>query len=287
NVHLSGSADGDTTTDAAGNYTFANLPQGGNFALTPSEVSYRFDPASRAVSSLQSDQAGIDFTGRVVTHSITGSVVDGGAGIPGVTLTLAGALSSVTRTDAAGNFTFAGVPAGGSFVVTPAKEGFSFNPPNRVIADISADVRFDSVGAAQPSPTPTPDPSDDFSGGPDPDPNKWAKGVLTNPPSTFDPLVGVFLQGGLLHIQPRAEANGASYSGLVSVRAIDLDSTPVVGVEVVQAAQGDGAQTFFGLGADAENWARFAVQGATEATTQAAAHNSSSPGTGAPAESRA
>ena len=267
NVHLSGSADGDTTTDAAGNYTFTNLPQGGNFTLTPSEVGFRFQPPSRTVSNLQSDQTGLDFTGKVITYTVTGTIVNGsGAGLSGVNVTLAGARSGVAFTDAAGNYTFVGVPAGGSFVVTLEKESFSFNPPNRIIADISADVRFDSVGTVQPSPTPTPDPSDGFGGGPQPDPNKWAKGIDTNPSSSFDPLVGVFLQGGLLHIQPRADANGASYSGLVSVRAIDLNSTPVIGVEVVQAAQGDGAQTFFSLGADAEHYVRFVVQGASEPT---------------------
>ena len=175
-------------------------------------------------------------------------------------------------TDAGGNYTFAGVPAGGSFVVTLEREGFSFNPPNRVITDISADARFDSVGTFQASPTPTPDPSDDFEGGPDPDPNKWAKGIATNPPTSFDPLVGVFLQGGLLHIQPRADANGSSFNGLVSVRAIDFNSTPIISVEVVQAAQGDGAQTIFSLGADADHWVRFVVQGASEPTAATKAH---------------
>jgi CSLREA domain-containing protein len=272
NVHLSGSATGDTTTDAAGNYTFTNLPQSGSFTLTPSEVSYRFTPPTRTINNLTSDQTGQDFTGKVTTYTLTGTVANGGVGIPGVNVTLAGASSAVTLTDANGNYTFTGVPAGGSFVVTPSNEGLIFTPSNRVISDISADTRFDTAATVQPSPTPTPDLSDDFSGGPDPDPNKWAKGIITNPPSTFDPLVGVFLQGGLLHIQPRADANGASYSGLVSVRAIDLNSTPIIGVEVVQAAQGDGAQTFFSLGADSEHYVRFAVQGASEPATASKTH---------------
>ncbi|MFL6255865.1 MAG: Calx-beta domain-containing protein, partial [Pyrinomonadaceae bacterium] len=276
NVHLSGSAAGDTTTDAAGNYSFTNLPQGGNFTLTPSEVSFRFTPPSRTVGNLQSDQTGQDFTGKVITYTLTGTIVNASAaGIPNVNVTLAGARSAVTLTDASGNYTFASVPAGGSFVVTLEKTGFSFNPPNRVINDISADMRFDSIGTVQTTPTPTPDPSDTFDGGPQPDPDKWMKGIITNPSSSFDPLVGVFLQGGLLHIQPRADANGASYSGLVSVRAIDLNATPIVGVEVVQAAQGDGAQTFFSLGADAEHYVRFVVQGASEPTLTTKTHAAS------------
>jgi CSLREA domain-containing protein len=273
NVHLSGSADRDTTTDAAGNYSFTNLPHGGSFTLTPFETNYRFQPPSRAVGNLQGDQAGLDFTGTLLNHTISGRVVDAsGAGLPGVSVTLAGARSGLALTDAAGNYAFAAVPAGGSFVVTPEKEGYSFNPPSRVVADIGADVTFDSVGTAQPNPTPTPDLGDDFEGGPEPDPAKWTEGVVTNESSAFDPLVGVFVEGGLLHIQPREGANGSSFNGLVSLRAIDLNSTPAVSVEVVQTAQGEGAQTVFGLGADPLNWVRFVVQNASEPLAATKAH---------------
>ncbi|HEX7313869.1 MAG TPA: carboxypeptidase regulatory-like domain-containing protein [Pyrinomonadaceae bacterium] len=265
NVHLSGSVSADTTTDAAGNYTFTNLPHGGSFTLTPSENGYIFEPPGRTVSNLQGDQTGLDFTGRLINYVISGRVTNAsGAGLAGVKLTAAGATSSVEFTDATGNYTFS-VPASGSYVVTPEREGFSFNPPNFIINNIGADVTFDTVGTVQASPTPTPDQSDDFGGaGPQPDPSRWVKGTVTQPPTSFDPLVGVFQQGGLLHVQPRSDANGESFGGIVSVRAIDLNANPVVSVEVVQAARGDGTQTVFGLGADNLNWVRFVVQNATE-----------------------
>ena len=265
NVRLSGSVELDTTTDAAGNYAFTNLPHGGSFTLTPSENGYTFQPPARAVGNLQGDQTGLDFTGTRVNYRISGKVKDAsGAGLAGVKLTAAGATSSVEFTDAAGNYTFS-VPAGGSYVVTPEREGFGFDPPGFVVNNIGADVTFDAVGTVQPGPTPTPDPSDDFGGeGPQPDPNRWAEGTVTQPPTSFDPLVGLFRQGGLLHVQPRPGANGESFGGIVSVRAIDLDANPVVGVEVVQAAQGEATQTVFGLGADSLNWVRFVVQGAAE-----------------------
>ncbi|HEX8187619.1 MAG TPA: carboxypeptidase regulatory-like domain-containing protein [Pyrinomonadaceae bacterium] len=266
NVHLGGAQSADTTTGPAGNFSFNGLAHGSSFTLTPSETGYRFSPPGRAVNSLQGDRTNLDFTGAVITYTVAGRVVDGGgAGLPGVNVTLAGARSAVALTDAGGNYTFAGVPAGGDLVVTLERDGFSFDPPNLFLTDIGADVRFDSAGTAQAAPTPTPDQGDDFEGGPDPDPRRWAQGSVTNPtPSSFDPRVGVFLQGGLLHIQPRADANGPSFNGLVSAGAIDLSSTPLVGVEVVQAARGDAAQTVFGLGADADNWVRFVVQGAAE-----------------------
>ncbi|HZT60235.1 MAG TPA: LamG-like jellyroll fold domain-containing protein [Pyrinomonadaceae bacterium] len=260
NIHLGGSANADLTTDPNGDYTFAGLQQGGNFNLTPTEVNFRFSPASTVVNNLQDNVVKVNFTGQFTNHTITGRVVDvQGDPIPGVTITLAGSFSAVAHTDAQGNFSFPNIPETGSFVVTPEKEGFVFNPAHQSVTGVSADVQFQSVGTVQPSPTPTPDQSDDFSGGPDPDPNKWVRGILTNPPPAFDPLVQVFLAGGLLHIQPRADADGPHFSGLVSVRALDLNQTPIASVEVVQAASGGGAQTIFGLGRDSDNWFRFSV----------------------------
>ena len=281
-MHLSGSANRDTTTDTAGVYTFSAFPHGGSFTVTPSETGYRFTPPSRTVGNLQGDQTTLDFTAQFITYTIFGRVVDGsGAGLAGVNVTLAGARSVSVVTSVDGNYSFGGLPAGGSFVVTPARDGFSFNPPNFVVTDINSDATFNPVGTVQPSPTPTPDLGDDFEGGPEPDPNKWAKGSVTNPTSSaFDPLVGVFLQGGLLHIQPRADANGPSFNGLVSVRAIDLNSAPLISVEVVQTAQGDGAQTIFGLGADAEHYVRFVVQNASEPTPATKASGDASSGAG-------
>src|SRR5205085_6704474 len=83
-----------------------------------------------------------------------------------------------------------------------------------------------------------------------------------------------FLGGGLLHIQPRPDANGISYSGLVTARPLDLNSTPVVSVEVVQATQGEGAQTLFGIGRDENNWFRFAVQDSTAPISSSSPNNS-------------
>ncbi|HST52114.1 MAG TPA: FG-GAP-like repeat-containing protein [Pyrinomonadaceae bacterium] len=260
NIHLSGSATRDVTTDAAGNYTFAGLPQGGSFTLTPTQTNFRFTPASAAVNNLLDNVVGVNFSDQFIDHTITGRVVDAqGNPIPGVTVTLAGSFSAVTHTDAQGNFTFTNIPENGNFVVTPEKDGLVFNPAHQSITGVVADTQFQSVGSVQPSPTPTPDQSDDFSGGPDPDPDKWVRGILTNPPPAFDPLVNVFLAGGLLHIQPRADADGLHYNGLVSVRALDLNSTPIASVEVVQASTGAGAQTIFGLGRDSDNWFRFSV----------------------------
>ncbi|MBA3241881.1 MAG: carboxypeptidase regulatory-like domain-containing protein, partial [Acidobacteria bacterium] len=279
NLTLSGTQSAVTTTDAAGNYSFTGLANGGNFTLTPSETNFRFVPVSRQVNNLQADVGGVDFTGRLVNHTITGRIVDAqGNGIPDVLVTLSGALSAVTRTDQQGNFVFNDVPTSGSFNITPEKVGFTFEPRRQNVTGINSDVQFEALGVVQPSPTPTPDPSDDFSGT-QIDFERWIIGILTNPPPAFDPLVSVFQSGGLLHIQPRADANGPSYSGLVSIRTIDLNASPAVSVEVVQAAQGEATQTIFGLGTNDDNWFRFVVEDASTTAPQSASSATATAGT--------
>lgn len=55
-VNLSGTSTATATTDAQGNYQFNNLPAGGNYTLTPSFASYRFEPPSRSFTNLSSSQ---------------------------------------------------------------------------------------------------------------------------------------------------------------------------------------------------------------------------------------
>ena len=113
NVHLSGSAIADTTTDATGTYTFTGLPQGGNFTVTPSLTNYSFTPPSRTVSNLQSDQTGLDFTGKFLIYVLSGRVTDEGAQpLVGINVHLSGSADRDTTTDAAGNYSFVGLTQG-------------------------------------------------------------------------------------------------------------------------------------------------------------------------------
>ncbi len=54
-VTLSGSQPGLRTTDANGNYSFT-IPGGGNYTVTPSELSFSFSPVSHTFNSLSSNQ---------------------------------------------------------------------------------------------------------------------------------------------------------------------------------------------------------------------------------------
>ncbi len=256
----SGAAQRTTTTDAAGNYSFNGLAPGASYTVTPSETNYVFAPPSRAFNNLAANQTA-DFTASLVNVSVTGRVADAeGNGLPGVTLTVSGALSLVTETDADGNYSIPNVPANSSFTITPDREGFSFAPASRAFANLTtSQTGADFAGTVQPQPTPTPDPSDDFAA-PQIDPTKWNVGVLTQEPAGFDPVVQLGQPNGQLEISPRTDANGRSFSGYVSRVAVDLGITPVVSIEAIQPATGPGVQTIFPLGKDKDNFFRFLVE---------------------------
>ena len=60
-VNLSGTQSGSKVTDASGNYSFAGLPMGGNFTVTPSKAGLSFVPASKSVTNLSADQLSVNF----------------------------------------------------------------------------------------------------------------------------------------------------------------------------------------------------------------------------------
>ncbi len=84
--------------------------------------------------------------------SITGTVRDtGGAGLPGVTLMLAGSAFSSTTTEADGAYVLANLPAGGSFTVTPSATGYAFTPASTSFTDLTEDASADFTATCTPA----------------------------------------------------------------------------------------------------------------------------------------
>jgi DNA-binding beta-propeller fold protein YncE len=137
-VALSGAARLSTTTDATGSYSFADL-RNGAYVVTPSLAGYAFSPSNIAVTVNGADVGGQNFTAKTVpaTYAISGTV--SGATASGVTITLAGAVSETTQTDASGSYGFSAI-INGSYTLTPAKGGFVFSPVNRSVVVNGADV---------------------------------------------------------------------------------------------------------------------------------------------------
>jgi hypothetical protein len=139
-VALSGASSASTRTDAAGNYSFPSLAAGASYTVTPSLANYTFAPQSRTFDSLSADQSG-DFTATIDAFTISGRVADpADAPLAGATVTLGGATSRTTQTDAQGNYSFASVPAGGGYTVTTALAGYAFTPPSLAFADLNANA---------------------------------------------------------------------------------------------------------------------------------------------------
>jgi inhibitor of cysteine peptidase len=132
-VTLSGAQAATTTTDAAGDYAFANLPAGGSYTVTPSRAGYDFAPASRSFADLGADQTA-PFVVSPGNYVLAGRVTAGGAPLAGVTVTLSGARSATATTDANGAYSF-GVSSEGGYTVTASKTNYTFAPPSVSFSD--------------------------------------------------------------------------------------------------------------------------------------------------------
>jgi photosystem II stability/assembly factor-like uncharacterized protein len=131
-------------TDLNGYYSIVSLPAG-SYTVTPQKVHpstgehFIFSPASQTFNSLNSNQTA-NFAGTRV-YEIQGQVTSStvpGLGVFDVTISLNGAASTTTATDANGYFTLRDLLPG-NYTVTPLKIGFTFNPTNFVLNNLNAD----------------------------------------------------------------------------------------------------------------------------------------------------
>jgi hypothetical protein len=118
--------DSATTTDANGYYSFAEVAAGETYTITPISTDFTFTPTSATVANLSSNQTA-NFTGQQTDFLLAGSVKDeNGIPLDGVTVTLGGATTASTSTDAQGKFRFFDLPTGGSYTITVSKHHYSF-----------------------------------------------------------------------------------------------------------------------------------------------------------------
>ena len=134
---LAGAQSATATTDAAGNYSFPNLPAGADYIVTASKANYTFAPPSRALNNLTANQTA-NFTGSLVNYRISGRATENGSALSGVTVALSGSQTATATTDAGGNYSFS-VTAEGSYTVTPSKTNYTFTPPGQVLNNLASD----------------------------------------------------------------------------------------------------------------------------------------------------
>jgi hypothetical protein len=139
-VDLTGAETGQTQTDSNGLFTFVNLIDGANYNAQPRSVGYIFNEYSQDFLAVTGEST-VVFTGTASEYRIAGRVVNfAGDGVEGVTVMLEGAVSDEIVTDAGGNYVFTGLPADGSYFVSPSGVGLSFNPGEQSIGALTSDV---------------------------------------------------------------------------------------------------------------------------------------------------
>ncbi|MCU0613387.1 MAG: carboxypeptidase regulatory-like domain-containing protein [Candidatus Eisenbacteria bacterium] len=123
-VVLSGAAVDTATTAANGSYSFASLAGGQSYAVTPSytppEGGWTFNPPSYQFDPLTGAETGANFTALRPRYTISGSVTtrDNEAAV-GVRIRLSGGATDSTLTDAGGTYSFADIPGGLAYTITP------------------------------------------------------------------------------------------------------------------------------------------------------------------------
>lgn len=164
-INLSGTQSATMQTDSMGNYSFANLPAGGNYGITAIRPNYTFTPPSQSIFGLNSNFNSVNFTGRLVNYIISGVVLDGsGNAITNVILTLSGSKTGATTANLNGAYSFT-VPAEGNYTITPSKSNYVFAPASRTFNNLSGNQPANFIGS------PLPQLILDLSG---PDPNQAA-----------------------------------------------------------------------------------------------------------------
>ena len=134
-VMLAGPREAVTSSDTNGIYSFDNVPAAPNYLVTVSRVNYTLTPAASVIDLDSNKQA--NFTAVVVNYQITGHIAVKGAALPGVTMTITGAQSTASTTDANGESSF-NMPAEQTYTMTPSRENYTFSPASRTFTNLSA-----------------------------------------------------------------------------------------------------------------------------------------------------
>ncbi|WP_005035775.1 fibronectin type III domain-containing protein [Holophaga foetida] len=134
------------TADSSGNYSFT-VSYNWSGTVTLTKTGYTFTPASKAYSSVLSNQAAQDYVGTAITYTISGNT-----GVGGATLAYADGGAKTATADSNGNYSFT-VSYNWSGSLTPSKAGFSFSPTSRSFVNVLNDQGGTAFTAALSAPS--------------------------------------------------------------------------------------------------------------------------------------
>jgi hypothetical protein len=147
-IALSGTQNGATVSDAAGNYVLNNLNPGGSYTITVSKNNYVLISPTQSFNNLSANQTA-NFTASQLTYTISGSIKNSdanGAGLSGITVGLSGSKTATTVTGANGFYFFTVQPEG-SYTITPVRipESLfnSFAPASQTVSNLGSNQMID------------------------------------------------------------------------------------------------------------------------------------------------
>ena len=135
-------------TDASGNYSIPGLNTGQykmQCESTLGELWYdnKSDSSTATLVSVTKPNTttNINFNYGVISKwSISGTITDGANPISGVTINLTGDSTASTITDGSGNYAFNNLDAGSTYIITPTKVHWTFNPVNLTYVNLSNNI---------------------------------------------------------------------------------------------------------------------------------------------------
>jgi microsomal dipeptidase-like Zn-dependent dipeptidase len=143
-VTLKGSRSAAATTDASGLYSFRDLPADGDYTITPALGGYTFNPPSTELASINGS-ASANFYAVLAGYRISGQVLSpDGTALGNVLLTLTGSGTNNQQdrmySDQNGSFAFEMLVPNGTYLITPSKSGYLFNPSVFQAPSLSKDI---------------------------------------------------------------------------------------------------------------------------------------------------
>ncbi len=133
--------DRSASTDSQGQYSITGLVAD-TYTVTPSRDECAFDPENRSVT-VGPDKSGIDFTGTVITYSISGTILDSqGQPISGVCVSDG---TYDTAIDDDGTYVISGLVAG-TYTIEPIKEEYTFTPESQSVTVGPDQTHIDFTG---------------------------------------------------------------------------------------------------------------------------------------------
>ena len=140
------------TAATTGLYTFTKVPAGYAYTVAPAPSNlYTFTPVGRSIPSLVANVTNQNFPATLKGYGISGQVSYGATLLSGVKMTLTSTTPGFiprVATTVSGKYSFTGVPAGRSYVLTPTHVTYGFTPVRKSYPTLTANQTAQNFTAA-------------------------------------------------------------------------------------------------------------------------------------------